>query len=291
MPLGQEITIHPWTKIATDIFYFDGTSYLLIVNYTSRFPVMRKLTSTTAQHVVGQMKLVFSEYEWPETIISDNGPCYLAETFTKLMKDYSVNHVTSSPHYLRSNGLVEKYVQIVKNLFYKAQEERTDLYKSLMIYRNTLLSSSLQSSMQIIQSQTTRSQFPMSNVARKQFGLGPEQLRIKSKNEHLPWHDLQLGQSVMYQDSMTKRWYPATITNLCQEPRSYKVTTKDGIIYRKMQAHLKPYWPQYKDTEINWTIAICELWNLNLTLSKLIANKLDQKETLNPQLSWTYSDL
>ena len=42
------------------------------------------------------------------------------------------------------NGLAEKYVQIVKNLFYKAKEEGTDLYKSLMIYRNTPLSHKLQ---------------------------------------------------------------------------------------------------------------------------------------------------
>ena len=150
------------------------------------------------------------------------------------MKDYSINHITRLPHCPQSNGLVEKYVQIVKNVFYKAQEEGTDLYKSLMIYRNTPLSSSFQL-------QTTRSQLPMSNAARKQFGLGPEHLRVKSKNEQLPTHGLCLGQSVMNQDSMTKRWYPVTITNLCQEPRSYKVTTKDGIIYRNMQAHLKPY--------------------------------------------------
>ena len=77
----------------------------------------------------------------------------------------------------------------------------------------------------------------MFNTARKQFGLGPEQLRVKSKNEQLPSHDLHLGQSVMYQDPVTKQWYPATITSLCQEPRSYKVTTKDGVIYRKMQSH------------------------------------------------------
>ena len=38
----------------------------------------------------------------------------------------------------------------VKNLFYKAQEEGIDLYKSLMIYRNTPLSSQLQSPMQIL---------------------------------------------------------------------------------------------------------------------------------------------
>ena len=90
-------------------------------------------------------------YGWPETIISNNGPCYSAEAFTKLMRDYSVNHIANSSHYLQLNGLAEKYVQIVKNLFYKAQEERVDLYKSLMIYRNTPLSSQLQSPMQILQ--------------------------------------------------------------------------------------------------------------------------------------------
>ena len=73
------------------------------------------------------MKLVFSEYGWPDPIISDNGPCYSAETFTKLLRDYSVNHITNYP---QLNGLAEKYVQIVKNLFYKAQEEGADLYKS-----------------------------------------------------------------------------------------------------------------------------------------------------------------
>ena len=157
MSLGQEIPIHPWKKIATDIFYFDSASFLLIDDYTSRFPVVRKLTSMTAQHVAGQMKLFFSEYGWPETIISDNGPCYSAEAFTKLMKDYSINHITISPYYPQSKGLVEKHIHIVKNIFHKVQEEGTDLYKSLTIYRNTPLSSSLQSPMQILQSWTARS--------------------------------------------------------------------------------------------------------------------------------------
>ena len=116
-------------KVATDIFYFESDSYLLIVDYTSRFPVVCKLTSTIVHQITSQMKLIFSEYSWSETIVSDNGPCYSAETFTKLMTEYSVNHITSSPHCPQLNGLAEKYVQIVKNLFYKAQEEGTYLYK------------------------------------------------------------------------------------------------------------------------------------------------------------------
>ena len=51
MPLGQEIPLHPWTKLATDLFCFEGTSYLLIMHYTSRFLVVYKLSSMTGQHV------------------------------------------------------------------------------------------------------------------------------------------------------------------------------------------------------------------------------------------------
>ena len=150
MSLGQEVLIHPWMKVATNIFHFENDSYLLIVDYTSKFPIVHKLMSTMAQQVASQMKLIFSEYGWPETIVSNNGPCYSAETFTKLMTDYSVNHITSSPHYPQLNGLAEKYVQILKNLFHKAKEEGTDLYKILMIYRNTSLLHKLQSPVQIL---------------------------------------------------------------------------------------------------------------------------------------------
>ena len=120
----------------------------------------------TGQHVAIQCKLIFSEYGWPDTLVSDNGPSYTADTFTSMMEEYGVNHITSSPHYLQSNGLDEKFVQIVKNLFYKAKEEEKDLFKCLMIYHNTLLSSSLQSPIQILQTRSTKSDLPISNVAK-----------------------------------------------------------------------------------------------------------------------------
>ena len=250
LSLGQEVLLYPWTKLATDIFHFEGFSYLLIVDYTSRCPMVCKLTSMTGQHVASHFKLICYEYGWPETLVSDNEPCYTSESFTTLMKDYNVNHITGSPHYPQSNGLAEKYMQIVKNMFYKAKEEGKDLYKCLMVYCNIQLSNSLSSPMQILTNRSARSSLPMSHAARKQKGLNCENLRTHCKNEHLPTHDLHLQQAVMYQDPASKRWYPATITKLCQEPRSYIVTTKQGVQYRKTQAHLKSYKPQ-EDTSEN----------------------------------------
>ena len=135
----------------------------------------------TAQNVIGHLKVIFSEYGWPDTIVSDNGPCYTAEAFTKTMQEFQVNHITSSPHYPQSNGLAEKFVQTVKSLFYKAREKGADLYKALMIYHNTPITSNMHSLMQILQNRTARSQLPMSNSARRQLGLEMEEAQNKDK--------------------------------------------------------------------------------------------------------------
>ena len=195
--LGQEIPVHSWSRLATDIFHFEGASYLLIVDYTSRFPVVCKLSSMTGVHAADQCKLVFSEYGWPDTLISDNVPCYTSQAFTSAMPAFSVNHITSSSHYIQSNELAEMYVQIVKCFFNKAKDEGKDLYKCFMIYHNPP-TGSLWLPMQILQGRSARSDLPMPNAARKQLGTQSEVLRNSDKHEVLPTHDLHEGQSVTY---------------------------------------------------------------------------------------------
>ena len=43
--LGHEVPPVPWSKLATDIFHYESQPYLLTVDYTSRFPIVRKLKS------------------------------------------------------------------------------------------------------------------------------------------------------------------------------------------------------------------------------------------------------
>ena len=78
----------------------------------------------------------------------------------------------------------------------------------------------------------------MSNAVRQQLGLQSEDLRKADKHEDLPTHDYHIGQDVMFQDVTSKWWYPATITSLCQEPRSYKITTRVGC---QLQEDTSPF--------------------------------------------------
>ena len=164
----------------------------------------------------------------------------------------SANHLTSSPHYPQSNGLAEKFIGIIKNMFHKAKEEGQFPYTALMVYRNTPLNGTLQSLMQILQGTQAHTDLPLSHDAKVQIGINhapqptAETPCVKDKLLSSPTHDIPISQNVMYREPNDKRWYPATVIQQLPEKRSYLIITHDNVVYRKMQVHLKPYTPEKK---------------------------------------------
>ena len=51
----------------------------------------------TGKAIAHHMQSIFPEYGWPNTLVTDNGPCHTSKEFQILMQSMSVNHLTSSP--------------------------------------------------------------------------------------------------------------------------------------------------------------------------------------------------
>ena len=201
----------------------------------------------TRKAIAHNMKAIFAKYAWPNTLETDNGPCYTNKEIQMLMQSLSVNHITSSPHYPHSNGLAEKFVGIIKNLFHKAKKEGQSPYTALMVHRNTPLNGTLQSPMQMLQGRQACTDLLLLHAAKVKMGINhasrptAEILCVKDKSLSTPTHDIPIGQNVMYREPNDKRWHPATVIQQLPEKRSYLIKTNDSVIYRKMQVHLKPY--------------------------------------------------
>ena len=105
---------YPWEIVDSDMFHFRGDGYLLVVDYYSSYPIIRKLCSTTSCAVVSKLKLIFSEFGIPNFFISDNARQYYSAEFRKFEAEYDFKHVTSSPTYPQCNGKSERFVGIVK---------------------------------------------------------------------------------------------------------------------------------------------------------------------------------
>ena len=60
--------------------------------------------------------------------------------FKSFASDWEIEVVTSSPHYPKSNGLVERNVQTMKRLLKKADESKQDAFLALLEFRNSPIS-------------------------------------------------------------------------------------------------------------------------------------------------------
>ncbi|PIK55858.1 hypothetical protein BSL78_07250 [Apostichopus japonicus] len=135
----QEIPTGPWQTVGTDIFTLYGEDYLVVVDYYSKYPIIRRLPkgNATSQTVITYLKQIFSEHGIPSKLISDNGSQYSSQLFTSFSHKWGFQHVTSSPLYPQSNGMAERFVQTIKKTLAKTLKDKQDVYLALLCIRTT----------------------------------------------------------------------------------------------------------------------------------------------------------
>lgn len=124
---------YPWKRVACDLFELAKTTYILVVDYFSRYVEVQSLNSTTSTSVISVLKAIFSCHGIPVTLLTDNGPQFISEEMAQFSRTYGFTHVTSSPHYHQANGLAERTVRTVKAMLKKS----SDPYLALLSYRTT----------------------------------------------------------------------------------------------------------------------------------------------------------
>ena len=69
--LSHDVPSLPWFKVAVDILEYRFHHYLLVADYFSKFPVLKKLMNLTVSHLISLLKTIFAEYGIPVTLFTD----------------------------------------------------------------------------------------------------------------------------------------------------------------------------------------------------------------------------
>ena len=146
------------------MFELQGKHYLLVIYYSSRIPVIIRLSGLTTQSVIGQLRSIFSEYGIPMTVMSDNGPQFASPEFKEFSRHYRFSHITSSPHYVQANGFIERMVQTVKMFMKKCLASGHDFNLAMLVYRATPQSNKLPSPAEMLNNRKFRALLPMCSV-------------------------------------------------------------------------------------------------------------------------------
>ena len=95
------------------MFTLDNKNYLCIVDYHSKFPVI-KMEDLSAESLILACKIIFSEYGLPKNIMSDAGSNSISDKFKRFCQNLNIEQVVSSSYHHQSNGQVEVCIKFIK---------------------------------------------------------------------------------------------------------------------------------------------------------------------------------
>ena len=246
--IPTSLPAYPWQKVATDLFHLDGKDYIVVVDYFSRFPEVKRLKSTTTQSVTDTLKTMFARYGIPEVLRSDNGPQFNSQEFTQFAEKYNFKHVTSSPHFPASNGQAERAVKTVKKLLKNSK----DPFLALLAYRATPLPWCGRSPSELLMGRKIRTTLPMPTSTLvpewpylKEFQQADEKFKKQQKTDYDRRHRVRNLPEIPDNTDVwvTTGGHPIagrTVT-FANTPRSYVVQTPTGEMRRnRRQLNIAP---------------------------------------------------
>ena len=261
--MPMEIPLRPWHTIGADLFMHTQCWHLLVSDYYSKFPFVRKLPDLTAKTVVNACKGIFAEHGIPFKLVCDNGKQFDSHEFRTFAKQYGFEMVTSSPYYPRGHGLIERHVQTVKRVMTKCHEDDYDIHLALLALRSTPLDHQTPSPAELLANRKFNCLLPCkipSPNNSEQIRASFEQRQTTSAqyyNAHskeVP--ELLPGQGVHIQDPLTKAWEKGRILHNATTPRSYVVDRgSDQRPLRRNSHHLRPSCTPPKDVMVNRSTA------------------------------------
>ena len=191
------------------------------------------------------LKAIFSHHGIPATLVSVNGPQYIAEDMKVFAKEYGFQLVTSSPYYPKSNGQAERTVRTIKHLL----ECSPDPYLALLSYRATPLPFCGISPGELLMGRKIRTDLPqpqknlLPNWPHLQYYKKKHQMFKADQKKHYDRRHRVRSLPILPEDqpvwvNMEGRQMAGTVSRQADNPRSYLVETSSGQVHRN-RSHLR----------------------------------------------------
>lgn len=280
----------PWQIVGIDLLTHNGDNYAVLVDAYSFFFELKKLSRTTSEALISFCASAFATHGIPERVRSDNGPPFNSAQFKTFLDNIGATHVTSSPHYPRSNGLVERAVQEAKKILNKTRYNSVDYYTALLEWRNMPRDSILKSPVERLMGRQTRTLLPTHPARLEPQVVSPARVKARlsemRKRQRVYYNrgttdlpELTSGTSALFFDKLRHVWSPAVVVGAAPYPRSYVLRTKDGTDLRRTREHIKPVQQDHQHEQGSSTPEPLDLASPHTTGPPVEAEQLPRRGT------------
>ena len=141
----HNILIRPWDVIGADMFTLDNKQYICIVDYHSKFPIVKKTKDLSADGLILTCEIIFGEYGVLKKIMSDSGGNFISDKLKTFCKSLNRKQAFSSSYHYQSSDWVEACIKFVKCTLKKCFDSRSDPQIALLQMQMTPLGQGLPS--------------------------------------------------------------------------------------------------------------------------------------------------
>ncbi|XP_041475767.1 uncharacterized protein K02A2.6-like [Lytechinus variegatus] len=222
-PHQWEYPSKPWSRIHVDYAGpVEGKMLLVIVDAYSKWIDVHITNKSTSEATIDKLREVFSAQGLPQTLVSDNGPCFTSEEFAMFMKMNAINHIRGAPYHPATNGLAERAVQTVKRALRKMSGPlQTRLARFLLSYRTTPQATTNQSPAELLMNRKLRTRISSvlpdvnATVEKKQFS--------QTAHTSRKLREFKIGEEVLVRNyGRGNQWLPGKVVER-NGPVSYVV--------------------------------------------------------------------
>ena len=199
-------------------------------------------TSTTSSiAVIEELRTICAKFGLPESIVIDNGPCFVSAEFKSFLESNGIKHTTSAPYHPASNGLVERAVQTVKRGLKRVTSgsRNTRLAKVLFSYRITPQGTTGISPAELLLNRSPRTRLDLLHPNTSERVEQKQQQQKKKHDRKAKSRAFHEGDTVLVRNFGSGcRWLPGRIVQQTG-PVLFRANLEDGRLRKCHQDQLR----------------------------------------------------
>ena len=117
--IHHDTPLRPWEVLGTDIFHLNNKNYLYIIDYHSKFPVIKRMEGLSTESLNATTMVTFAEYGIPHRLMSETGTNLIPEKFKSFCSRFNIVQTLSSVYHHQSNRQIKACIKFSKHTIKK----------------------------------------------------------------------------------------------------------------------------------------------------------------------------
>ena len=234
---------HPWHRLHVDYAgLVSGRYFLIIVDAHSKWLDIYPTPGPTANETIKCLHYSLSQFGFPISIVSDNGPCFTSQELKTFTNNCGIRHITTAVYKPSTNGQAEKMFQVFKKALHTSEPLQLIIDRFLFNYRLTPHTTTGVSPAELMFGRRLRSHLDLlwpadlvsSRVAEKLLQQGKDHTR---RPRYL---NLSPESAVLVRNYFgSSKWLSSTVSQQTG-PLSYRCRLPTGEVVKRYQDQIIP---------------------------------------------------